>query len=1544
MGFVTVDPQNPSTVYAGATAVLAGTGVASVTTVFKSTDSAGTWTAQSNGFGGINATISTIAVDPTNSSNVYASTLGDTDAFLIKLDPSGASEIFGTYFGSARIDFASGVVVDAGGNAYISGGAGGAGFPTTGGAFQTTLKGSQDLFVAKFSGAGALVYSTLIGGNELDSTGGGIALDSAGSVFATGFTFANDFPTTPGAFQRTIGNPGSRAADIFITKVNATGTGLDYSSYLGGDGSDYFNNFTGDRLALDAAENAYVVGVTASTNFPNFDWANPGGPSATHTFVAKISTATPTFSITGRVTNSLSAGVPGIFVQAAETNNGSIIRLGKTDANGYYAIINMKPGDYVVTPQRYAADGFSHYTYAPASRSFPGFNTDQTANFVATQTFDIQGTITHGSIPSLAIFDVTVTLSGGASASTVTDVFGNFVLRDLLPGNYTVTPSKPGFTFNPVNRVFNSLNADQFTTFTTTSGTYVTVSGRAADGSNAAIANATIAMQVAPQIGTREAVTQTDANGNYSFTNLQTGGNYSFVAIKPLIQFAPQQQNYTPLTSNQTLNFTGSASVAGLIGKIAFVRSAASEDIAVMNADGSAETIVTSTDQCSGDSGPAWSPDGSRLAFSRCNNADFNPNLYLVNADGSGLTALQADPERAETFPAWAPEGTRLTYTLGECSGTDVMIPEIFAIDATGALRTQLTSNSVVDAASDWSPNGSSILFTKGANASCSGTDVAGDLYTIDAVGGNERRLTNTPDIEFFGTYSPDGTRIAYARSNQNLPGVPFSDVIVVMNADGSSPTQITPNVISADRPTWSPDGTRIAFAGFIRGGSAPEQIFVVNVDGTGLTEITSSSSISRVTPSWQHFSISGKVTGNTNGLPVTVTLAGTLTRVAKTDAAGNYIFGNLTPGGNYTVTPTSTSFAFTPVKIDVNNLIGNQTANFAVVPAAIPAPSPPLADDFGAGTRDPDKWNLGTQTQPLGAFDPQVTVVQQSGQLIVTPRSQADGLHYNGYVAVNSFDFNSAKATVELVQPAINGAETIFAIGSDLDNYSRFVVRAGGGSSAPGKGRAPKGVGVAQLIFQVRVGGNLTSISIPYDSNLHRFMRFRHEPPTNSIVFETSPDNVNFTVRHSVVLQKSVSALTAELSAGTSTATNPGTAVFDNFNLVTNTFQFAVTAVTANESANRAIVTVTRSGDTSTAASVDYATFDDTARQRTRYVPAVGTLSFAAGQTSRTFSVLLEDNALVEGSQALSLRLIDSSGGGLNSPGKAVLTVDDNDTPPITTNPIDTAQFFVRQHYYDFLSRNPDPGGLNFWTGEITQCGSDQACINRKRIDVSNAFYFELEFQQTGSYVYRLYRVAYGNNQPSPNPRPDANYPNEDKKLLSYNSFVNDRARVIGGSDLAQSQLNLANLLIKRPEFLATYPLGLDGPGFVDAVLHKMQTDIGVDLNSQRAGLISLFNSGGRGAVIYRLADDNINTNPINNRAFIDAEYNRAFVATQYFGYLRRNADIAGFIFWLGQVNSGPLRDVDKQHAMVCSFVTSQEYQERFSLAVTHNNAECPH
>ena len=332
--------------------------------------------------------------------------------------------------------------------------------------------------------------------------------------------------------------------------------------------------------------------------------------------------------------------------------------------------------------------------------------------------------------------------------------------------------------------------------------------------------------------------------------------------------------------------------------------------------------------------------------------------------------------------------------------------------------------------------------------------------------------------------------------------------------------------------------------------------------------------------------------------------------------------------------------------------------------------------------------------------------------------------------------------------------------------------------------------------------------------------------------------------------------------------------------------------------------------------------------------------MNFAIGDSSKTFDVLISRTAYLGG--PAFVKLSNPTGiWQLGSPNQSDLSIATSDLFGTQINPIDDTTNFVCQHYHDFLQRQPDSSGWTYWEQQITQCGTNAQCIHNKRVDVSNAFYYELEYQQTGSYVFRLYRAAFGNTQPFPNP--DTSNPTEAAKLPNYSVCSDDRARVVGGSNLAQSQLDLANLFVGRTKFTQKYPTSLDGPAFVDAVLATIRNDLGVDLATQRAALITLYNSGGRGAVMYRLADDNWLTNPINNRSLIDAEYNRAFVTTQYYGYLRRDPDIGGQLFWLGQVNSAPLRDVPKQHAMVCSFITSAEYQNRFSSYVTHTNAECP-
>ena len=152
-----------------------------------------------------------------------------------------------------------GIAVDTSGNAYVTGFTCSTDFPTTAGAFQTTFGGVADGFVTELNPTGSgLVYSTYLGGNGYDH-GFGIAVDTSGNAYVTGFTDSSDFPTTAGAFQTTFGGFG----DAFVTKLNSTGSGLVYSTYLGGSGDDFANG-----IAVDTSGNAYVTGYTGGGDFP----------------------------------------------------------------------------------------------------------------------------------------------------------------------------------------------------------------------------------------------------------------------------------------------------------------------------------------------------------------------------------------------------------------------------------------------------------------------------------------------------------------------------------------------------------------------------------------------------------------------------------------------------------------------------------------------------------------------------------------------------------------------------------------------------------------------------------------------------------------------------------------------------------------------------------------------------------------------------------------------------------------------------------------------------------------------------------------------------------------------------------------------------------------------------------------------------------------------------------------------------------------------------------------------------------------------------
>ena len=364
-----------------------------------------------------------------------------------------------------------------------------------------------------------------------------------------------------------------------------------------------------------------------------------------------------------------------------------------------------------------------------------------------------------------------------------------------------------------------------------------------------------------------------------------------------------------------------------------------------------------------------------------------------------------------------------------------------------------------------------------------------------------------------------------------------------------------------------------------------------------------------------------------------------------------------------------------------------------------------------------------------------------------------------------------------------------------------------------------------------------------------------------------------------------------------------------------TSSVQFASDNFSAFESANSVTINVARSGDAATYSTVEYATSDGTAKQRKDYTLANGTIMFAPGETSKSFKVLLTNDVYVNGDRKVNLLLSHPAGAALSGQTSAVLTIRDDDTAIPFVNPMDDAGSFVRQHYSDFLNRSPDQPGLDYWTNQIAQCGSDQSCIRSRRIDVSNAFFYEQEFQETGAFVYRIYKASFGQ-------RP------------TYAQFMPDRGRIIGGPQLAATKAAFAENFVERTAFLSRYPLMLTSAEYVDALNGNTGNSLSVaERNALINGLESNPATETRGSALIKTAE---------NAAFVDREYNTSFVLAEYFGYLRRDPDANGFQFWLTVLGTFPPRSINGQHAMVCAFITSREYQERFSSVVTHNNQEC--
>ncbi|MBV9927089.1 MAG: hypothetical protein JOZ96_18870 [Acidobacteria bacterium] len=295
---------------------------------------------------------------------------------------------------------------------------------------------------------------------------------------------------------------------------------------------------------------------------------------------------------------------------------------------------------------------------------------------------------------------------------------------------------------------------------------------------------------------------------------------------------------------------------------------------------------------------------------------------------------------------------------------------------------------------------------------------------------------------------------------------------------------------------------------------------------------------------------------------------------------------------------------------------------------------------------------------------------------------------------------------------------------------------------------------------------------------------------------------------------------------------------------------------------------------------------------------------------------------ALAQSQQAPTLRIVSEDGNRLPSE----LMYGNTKVKPLRLRPgtnipitIDDSDFFVQQHYVDFLSRFPDQSGFTFWQGDIEQCGANAQCREVHRINVSAAFFLSIEYQRSSYLVYKTYKAAFGDLPGKPVPVRRENLMPDTRTILNG---------IVVGTDPGWEAKFNANIdayeqaFVQRADFQAAFPSTMTAAQFVD----KLFANAGVTPTAgERTAAINAFGTS-RAAALRSVAE---------SQTLHNAELNKAFVLSQYFGYLKRNPDdlpdanFAGYSFWLGKLNQFNGDFVGAE--MVKAFISSSEYRTRF-------------
>jgi uncharacterized repeat protein (TIGR01451 family) len=1483
---------------------------ATAISIQKSVDGGNSWSESNTGYPGTR--ISALVLNPTQPSILFVGTTSSADAFVTKLSAGGASQIYSTFLGGSSLDQANGIALDASGNAYVTGFTGSNDFPTAN-ALQPN-RGDNfpvegDAFITKLNASGsALVYSTFLGADFNDS-GSAIAVDTNGNAYVCGNTGSQSFPTV-NAFQS---QKGSFSDDAFVTKVNAAGSALVYSTYLGGDGSEDCAD-----IAIDATGSAYITGITTSVNFPLFSPLQAIGGGASHD--AYITKLAPSGS--GLIHSTYLGGTNndrgrGIALDSSQ----NIYVIGNTSSIDFPTLNPLQPGfgggtDVFIARLRSAPDIQVTMTDAPDPVSL-GSNLTYTIFVKNIGEVTATGVTLTDTLPAGATLVSANSTAGTCSGTTTISCS----LGTLAPGatvmvTIVVTPpagtiaNTATATLNeadpPAN---NTATVETFVDFADLSITKNTAQNLVAPGSTF-----TFSLFVKNKGGIPADAIVTDnlpagltltkcaatgngvcgVGGNVTFSQL-AGGASETVLLTVAVSASATEGTIisntasvsSPTSDPDTSNNSSTASVTvaavpilqklnGLIAFDRFFSGLVSQPsgIYTVKPDLTDEKLFPGIPTNSNAGIPEWSPDGSRLAFQIFD--DGSNQIKVINADGTGLLTLADNVSGRNRGITWSPNGSQIAY-IGSGGPSEDTLDTIHIANADGSGSYRLPGSPASLWAVDWSPDGTKFVFSD-----------AVELFAINTDGTGKQQLTTVQQTQDGSTadqdprWSPDGTKILFKRFRSSIAGTTY-----VMNADGSNQRKLFN--FDSNSARWSPDGRSIVM-------TSPDKLCTVNFDNTNLKcPNANNTGFFDQTPSWQGlpnpnptptptpvptFSLSGKLIFDTTFIFAEVGLTGPVNARIIADHNGSYEFVNL-PAGDYTVTPINAAFDFNPptrtVTITNANITGLDFAG-TFVPATITGH---VKDNNGnpiAGI----KITLGLQgaipgdalTDANGFYT--FTGVARGGIYSVTPDPAAlydfspPSKLVTNLIGTQVVDFVGFKATTHVISGRVVDPITNQGISNVRVNIAQDTFIDGGFTFTNANGEFSFGERKHQHSFSVSIPDDPTFIFEPTQNPANGFARIE-------ISSLTSDENLRFTGSRR------------------------------------NTVQFAVSSVVENEGHGLVEIGVTRTGDLASAATVNFITHDTAglaacnvangkASERCDYGSTLGTLRFAAFESNKTFVIPIVNDVNVEGNETFTVTLETAVGAQTSSTPTITVTIADDDTTPATQNPIDGIEPFVTQQYIDFLGRLPDPVGFANWVETLKGCpqGGFGENLNPScdRVHVSSGFFLSDEFRGRGYFAYRFYEVAF------------------DRKPL-YAEFVPDMVQV-GGAQSPQSELlskaAYTDQFAQRHEFLIRYS-GTSNSTYVNALEQNAEITL-----TNKADLIAALNTNQktRAQVLREI---------VESKAVEDKFFIRAFVAMQYFGYLRRDPDPVGYNNWVLTLTDDP----SNFRHMIFGFLFSNEYRGRF-------------